>query len=115
MSYQPDEIPVQIIVEPLLKPRPPQSMKRKLSNRQVSGKAEDDDDDDKIKPRRRRAQIRDRIRSRRAHNKLSRNGNSNGCGRGETSDGQGGCRVRRSGMSDFLGFLTKFLPQRDSE
>lgn len=116
--YQPDEIPVQIIVEPLLKPktRPPQSMKRKLSNRQVSGKAEDDgNDDDKIRPRRRRAQIRERIRSRRAHNKISRNSISNGCGRGETSDGQGGCRIRRSGMSDFLGFLTKFLPQRDSE
>lgn len=116
VSYQPDEIPVQVIVEPLLKPkiRPSQSMKRKSSNRQGSGKADEDDDDD-VKPRRRRAQIRERIRSRRAHNKISRNGNIAGCGRGETSDGHGGCRVRRSGMSDLLGFLTKFLPQRDSE
>lgn len=115
VSYQPDEIPVKVIVEPLLKPktRPSQSMKPRLSNRQVNGKAGDDDDE--IRPRRRRAQIRERIRSRRAQNRLSRNGNSSGCGRGQTNDGHGGCRVRRSGMSDFFGFLSRFLPERESE
>lgn len=112
VSYQPDEIPVEVIVEPLLKPktRPTQSTKRRVGNRQASGKT---DDDDEFRPRPRRAQILERIRSRRAQNKISRNGN--GCGRGETSDGQGGCRVRRSGMSSFLEFLTRFLPQRNSE
>ncbi len=113
VSYQPDEIPVQVIVEPLLKPkvRPsPQSMKRKLTNRQVNAKTEDDDYE--VRPRRRRGQIIDRIRLRRAHNKLT---SRNGCGRGQTSDGDGGCRIRRSGMSGFFEMLTRFLPQRDSK
>lgn len=115
ISYQPNEIPVQVIVEPVLKPkiRPQQSTKRKFANRQVSRQTEDGDDEVRVRPR--RAQILERMRSRRAQNRLSRNGNSNGCGRGETNDGQGGCRVRRSGMSGFLGFLTRFLPQRDHE
>lgn len=119
ISYQPNEIPVQVIVEPVLKPkiRPSQSMKRKFANRQVTGETEDGDDQVRVRPRRaeileRRAE---RIRARRAQAKLSRNGNNNGCGRGETSDGRGGCRTRRSGMSGFLEFITRFLPQRDSE
>lgn len=113
VSYQPDEIPVQVIVEPLLKKRPPQSMKRKVSNRQVGGKADADVDEELLtRPRPRRAQMLERMRARRAQNKMSRNGN--GCGRRAISDGQGGCRVRRSGMSGFLDFLTKFLPKGDS-
>lgn len=115
IKYQPDEIPVQIIVEPVLKPkiRPTQSTKRRFANRQVSGQSENDEDEVRVRPR--RAQIIERIRSRRAQNRLLRNGNNSECGRGETSDGQGGCRMRRSGMSGFLDFLQRFLPQRDRE
>lgn len=111
VSYRPDEIPVQVIVEPLLKPKvrqsSPQTMKRKLSNRQVNEKF--DDDDYEVRPRRRRGQIVERIRARRAQNRLSRNSNGSGCGKGD--DGQDGCRVRRSGMSGFLEMLTKLLPR----
>lgn len=110
VSYQPDEIPVQVISEPLLKTktRPPQSMKRKISNRQASLKT-DADGDDEFRPRPRRAQMIERIRARRAQTKMSRNG----CGRRSISDGQGGCRVRRSGMGGFLEMLTRFLPKGD--
>lgn len=115
VKYQPDEIPVEIIIEPVLKPKTrqsSQSAKRKLANRQVSGQRGDSDD---VRIRPRRAQMVERMRLRRAQsqNRLVRNGNSDGCNRGEIRDGQGGCRVRRSGMSGLLGFLTRFLPQRD--
>ncbi|XP_037040183.1 uncharacterized protein LOC119077118 [Bradysia coprophila] len=113
VSYQPDQIPVQVIVEPILKPktRPSvsPSMKRKITNRQVS--VRNDDDDYEVRPRRRRGQIIERMRLRRAQNRR----NGNGCENGQVSDGQIGCRVRRSGMGAFLGMLAKFLPTRDNE
>ncbi|KAG4074489.1 hypothetical protein HA402_015778 [Bradysia odoriphaga] len=113
VSYQPDQIPVQVIVEPLLKPkiRPSllPSMKRKITNRQVI--VRNDDDDYEVRPRRRRGQFIERMRLRRAQNRR----NGNGCENGQVSDGQNGCRVRRSGMSAFLGMLAKFLPTRDNE
>lgn len=82
-------------------------MKRRLANRQVNVK--NDDNVDEVKPRRRRGQIIDRMRLRRAQNRR------NGCENGQVSDGQNGCRVRRSGMSGLLGMLAKFLPKSDSE
>lgn len=111
VSYQPDQIPVQVIVEPVLKPKTRPStlapLKRKLTNRQVSVK--NDNDDYEVKPRRRRGQMIERMRLRRAQNRR------NGCENGQVSDGQTGCRVRRSGIGGFLGMLAKFLPLRDTE
>lgn len=110
VSYQPDQIPVQVIVEPVLKPKTKPStlppVKRKLTNRQVSVK---NDDDFEVRPRRRRGQLIERMRLRRAQNRR------NGCENGQVSDGQNGCRVRRSGMGGFLGMLARFLPMRDTE
>lgn len=78
-QLQADEIPVQVIMEPLLKPRVrPAAMNRLFNHR--SAPVHENGDDSKV------ARIR------------SRNSVATSCHRGQSRDRNGRCRSRRSGL-----------------